>query len=669
MRDSIALFGIAAITLGMAPGPAIAAEKDASESFRAAGDCPTAGPAEVGSLSTPQASLAVAVVGGFAYVADYGPALRVIDVSAPSTPVEVGSLNTPSSGSASPLDLHEVFYTFYATTTGVAVVSNYAYVADGDGGLHVIDVSTPSAPVEVGLLDTPGWRTKDITVTGNYAYVTRHKWSAGFNSPQSNLTVLDITDPSAPVEVGSLNRTRVNPPLDVAVAGNYAYVADGYDGLRVIDVTDPSTPVEVGYWDRNPTSSYLYTDDLVREVAVAGNYAYVALSNSIADSSYVLVNNGLHVIDISTPSAPVEVGSLKTPGRPSGVAVEGNYAYLADGYAGLRVIDVSTPSAPVEVDWLNTPGYARGVTVAGGYAYVADFDAGLRIIELESCDDDLDGVPNATEQAGPNGGDGNGDGIPDDEQAEVASIPDLGGSDYVTLEAVSGCGSVSNVTVSAEATGAGADPNYDHGYGLVGFSLPCPGPVNVKLYFHATSGLTPPYRKYGPTTPGDSNTLAWYDLPGAAFATETVGTNLVSAVTFTLSDGVLGDATGVDGEVVDPGGPGGGPPDTDGDGVPDAEDNCLTRGNGPYPFYGSQVDYDSDGYGSACDSDFNNDGAVGLDDVFLLLLGLGIPGMGDLNGDGAVGLDDMGLLLMKWNTPVGPSGLACAGSGMPCPAR
>ena len=39
---------------------------------------------------------------------------------------------------------------------GVAVSGGYAYVADGIDGLRVIDVSTPSAPVEVGVLDTSG---------------------------------------------------------------------------------------------------------------------------------------------------------------------------------------------------------------------------------------------------------------------------------------------------------------------------------------------------------------------------------------------------------------------------------------------------------------------------------------------------------------------------------
>jgi len=54
---------------------------------------------------------------------------------------------------------------------------------------------------------------------------------------------------------------------DVAVAGSYAYVADGVAGLRVIDVSDPANPQERGY---------CHTADYALGVAVAGNYAYVA---------------------------------------------------------------------------------------------------------------------------------------------------------------------------------------------------------------------------------------------------------------------------------------------------------------------------------------------------------------------------------------------------------
>jgi hypothetical protein len=86
----------------------------------------------------------VAVSGHYAYVADGGAGLQVIDVSDPANPRRVGGYDTPG----------------YAG--GVAVSGHYAYVADGDAGLQVIDVSDPANPRRVGGYDTPGgpmaWR-------------------------------------------------------------------------------------------------------------------------------------------------------------------------------------------------------------------------------------------------------------------------------------------------------------------------------------------------------------------------------------------------------------------------------------------------------------------------------------------------------------------------------
>ena len=54
----------------------------------------------------------------------------------------------------------------------------------------------------------------------------------------------------------------------MAVAGNYAYVAhEYYSGLRIIDVSNPAAPTEAGFYD---------TPGLAWSVAVAGDYAYVA---------------------------------------------------------------------------------------------------------------------------------------------------------------------------------------------------------------------------------------------------------------------------------------------------------------------------------------------------------------------------------------------------------
>jgi hypothetical protein len=103
-----------------------------------------------------------------------------------------------------------------------------------------------------------------------------------------------------------------------------------------------------------------------------------------------------------------------------------------------------------------------------------------------------------------------------------------------------------------------------------------------------------------------------------------------------------------------------GPGDTDGDGVLDANDNCVDDVNP------SQLDTNYDGYGNRCDADLWNDGVV--DDVDMEVLNKNVSGTdphADLNGDGVVGGADLAILASQHGGPPGPSGLACAGS-FPC---
>ena len=100
---------------------------------------------------------------------------------------------------------------------------------------------------------------------------------------------------------------------------------------------------------------------VARGVAVAGNYAYVASASG-----------GLRVINIANPASPTEAGFYNTPGQAYGVAVSGSYAYVADYDRGLRVINIANPASPTEVGFYDTPGIAYGVAVSGSYAYVAD---------------------------------------------------------------------------------------------------------------------------------------------------------------------------------------------------------------------------------------------------------------------------------------------------------
>lgn len=105
-------------------------------------------------------------------------------------------------------------------------------------------------------------------------------------------------------------------------------------------------------------------------VAVQGNYAYIGEGKNLL------------VMNVSTPSSPLQVGRVLLPGVVRALALFGEYAYVADEDAGLQVVDISTPSAPVIRGFYPTTNSSDGVAVFAGRAYVADEGAGLKILDL-----------------------------------------------------------------------------------------------------------------------------------------------------------------------------------------------------------------------------------------------------------------------------------------------
>jgi hypothetical protein len=123
------------------------------------------------------------------------------------------------------------------------------------------------------------------------------------------------------------------------------------------------------------------------------------------------------------------------------------------------------------------------------------------------------------------------------------------------VEIMSGCASLTDVSVVSEAQISVQDPSFDYPHGVVGFTVPC-NSATLRLFFRGSPTPAPPYRKYGPTTPGVPASAQWYSFPGAVFGVQIVGGTPVRTVTLSLTDDALGDATGFDGVIVDPGGPG-----------------------------------------------------------------------------------------------------------------
>ncbi len=99
--------------------------------------------------------------------------------------------------------------------------------------------------------------------------------------------------------------------------------------------------------------------------------------------------------------------------------------------------------------------------------------------------------------------------------------------------------------------------------------------------------------------------------------------------------------------------------DTDGDLIPDVFDNCRTAANGPGDAL-NQTDEDGDGFGTACDCDFTQDGIVLVDDIASLFGAFNstTSPLHDNTGDGIVLTDDVAFCFSQFNGPPGPGSSA-----------
>ena len=88
--------------------------------------------------------------------------------------------------------------------------------------------------IDVGSFDTDG-TAYDVFVEGDLAYIA---------DGQDGLRIIDITNLEEPEEVGSLDTDGSAFVADVQ--GDLTYIADGQNGLVIVNIADPTDPQVVG---------------------------------------------------------------------------------------------------------------------------------------------------------------------------------------------------------------------------------------------------------------------------------------------------------------------------------------------------------------------------------------------------------------------------------------
>lgn len=167
---------------------------------------------------------------------------------------------------------------------------------------------------------------------------------------------------------------------------------------------------------------------------------------------------------------------------------------------------------------------------------------------------DGDNIPDTIEDAWPNNGDANGDGLLDSAQPWVASLETADG--YVALDVTLNSACVpTTFDVLDESNLAVQENEYDYTYGLNSFQIDCGTPwasTVISIWYDKildTTDVT--FRKYNPYT------REYTDITDLVqFQTRQVGSNSVTVVTYTVQDWWALDTDGyLNGIITDPAGP------------------------------------------------------------------------------------------------------------------
>jgi len=180
------------------------------------------------------------------------------------------------------------------------VDSSFAYLACGDSGLIVVDLSNPSFPSEAARIHLDA-RALSVFKRGDTAYV-------GFE--ESGIGLVDVRVPNSPLLLGT--KPTAGGVLDMALRDSLLFIAQATAGAAIYDMEG---------WDLLST---IPTGHVTFSLALEGNTLFLA-EGALGISAY----------DIGDPASPHRVGTLNTGGESRDITSLGDTLLVADGYDGM----------------------------------------------------------------------------------------------------------------------------------------------------------------------------------------------------------------------------------------------------------------------------------------------------------------------------------------------
>jgi hypothetical protein len=324
--------------------------------------------------------------GGLGYLASGPQGLIVMDVSDPREPTQLAAV--PLARDAQKVAVQD---------GQAALVGSRCHQGRCEGGLYLVDVTIPSAPMLVSSLEMPDF-AYDVVIHDGVAFVAHGQ----------GLTAVDISQPDQPIELDSIDLEGGSR----AVTAGDGYVLAAGDGVWVLKTTNPSQLSQLGrFRSRLPVGTLaasanqavlsevfcelglcganltvLDLTDLTRpeQVGVLG-MGDVPTDMRLIDGQVLVAtqNGGMRLVDIGRPQTPTLSSQFDILGGLTDVATFGTHMLASSATENaLLVLDATEPLDIRATAEISDMRWARNVLVVDGLGYVPAWEDGLKILDL-----------------------------------------------------------------------------------------------------------------------------------------------------------------------------------------------------------------------------------------------------------------------------------------------
>lgn len=252
---------------------------------------------------------------------------------------------------------------------------NYVYAgSEGGGGIQIIDLANPEAPVLAGSFEPAGLTSSHTLTTDTLSA----RLYANGSRPGNGMYILSIANPVAPTELGLYTEHYVH---DSYARNDTVFVSAFNSGTqRILDASDPQAIQTIVSFttERQATHNSWPSED----------WRHLYVTDETAGGRVT-------TWDISTLAAPIQIDaySANPTGDAHNIYVKGDYGFVAHYTSGMRVLDLSDPARMIEVGFYDTYAPQSGLFdgdwsahpfTANGHVYIGDIQGGLYVVSFQA---------------------------------------------------------------------------------------------------------------------------------------------------------------------------------------------------------------------------------------------------------------------------------------------